>query len=153
MGLLLVSVLFHVTVFLFLCQFPTVLICCCCLVTKSRLTLLQPHGVQPTRFLCPWDFPGKSTGVGCHFLLQGIFLTQGSNPCVPCLLCWQVDSWALHHLWASVCVIFRFPSITDYHELLNSVLCYTLGPRLFYTYQCVSANPKLLIHLSSSLTL
>ena len=29
--------------------------------------------------LCPWDFPGKSTGVGCHFLLQRIFLTQGSN--------------------------------------------------------------------------
>ena len=29
---------------------------------------------------CPWDFPGKSTGVGCHFLLQGIFPTQGSNP-------------------------------------------------------------------------
>ena len=28
---------------------------------------------------CPWDFPGKNTGVGCHFLLQGIFLTQGSN--------------------------------------------------------------------------
>ena len=33
-----------------------------------------------TRLLCPWDFPGKSTGVGCHFLLQGIFPTQGSNP-------------------------------------------------------------------------
>ena len=30
-----------------------------------------------------WDFPGKSTGVGCHFLLQGIFLTQGSNPGLP----------------------------------------------------------------------
>ena len=30
--------------------------------------------------LSPWDFPGKSTGVSCHFLLQGIFLTQGSNP-------------------------------------------------------------------------
>ena len=28
----------------------------------------------------PWDFPGKNTGVGCHFLLQGIFLTQGLNP-------------------------------------------------------------------------
>ena len=40
---------------------------------------LQPHGLQPTRLLCPWDFPGKNTGVGCHFLLQGIFLTQGSN--------------------------------------------------------------------------
>ena len=31
------------------------------------------------RFLCLWDFPGKNTGVGCHFLLQGIFLTQGFN--------------------------------------------------------------------------
>ena len=41
---------------------------------------LRPHGLQPTRLLCPWDFPGNSTGVGCHFLLQGIFLTQGSNP-------------------------------------------------------------------------
>jgi hypothetical protein len=29
---------------------------------------------------CPWDSPGKNTGVGCHFFLQGIFLTQGSNP-------------------------------------------------------------------------
>ena len=38
---------------------------------------LRPHGLQPSRFLCPWDFPGKSSGVGCHFLLQGIFLTQG----------------------------------------------------------------------------
>ena len=30
----------------------------------------QPHGLQPTRLLCPWDFPGKSTGVGCHCLLR-----------------------------------------------------------------------------------
>ena len=34
---------------------------------------LRPHGPQPTRLLHPWDFPGKNTGVGCHFLLQGIF--------------------------------------------------------------------------------
>ena len=33
--------------------------------------------------LSPWDFPGKNTGVGCHFLLQGIFLTQGLNPGLP----------------------------------------------------------------------
>ena len=33
---------------------------------------LQPHGLQPTRLLRPWDFPGKSTGVGCHCLLQGL---------------------------------------------------------------------------------
>ena len=40
---------------------------------------LRPHGLQPTRLLCPWDFPGQDTGVGCYFLLQGIFPTQGSN--------------------------------------------------------------------------
>ena len=39
-----------------------------------------------------WNFPGKNTRVGCHFLLQGIFLTQGLNPHLLCLLHWQVDS-------------------------------------------------------------
>ena len=37
---------------------------------------VQPHGLQPTRFCYPWAFPGKNTGVGCYFLLQGIFPTQ-----------------------------------------------------------------------------
>ena len=41
------------------------------------------HGLRPTRLLHPWDFPGKSTGVGCHCLLQGIFPTQGSNMGLP----------------------------------------------------------------------
>ena len=40
---------------------------------------LQPHRLQPTRLLCPWDFSGKNTEVGCHFLLQGIFSTEKSN--------------------------------------------------------------------------
>ena len=44
---------------------------------------LRSHGLQPTGLLCPWNFPGKSTGVGCHFLLQRIFPTQGSNPGLP----------------------------------------------------------------------
>ena len=42
--------------------------------------LLWPHGIQPTKVLCSWDFPDKNNGVGCHFLLQGIFRSQGSNP-------------------------------------------------------------------------
>ena len=42
----------------------------------------QPHGLQPTRLLCSRDSPGKSTRVGCHTLLQGIFLTQRSNLCL-----------------------------------------------------------------------
>ena len=44
-----------------------------------------PWTVAYTRLLHPWDFPGKSTRVGCHFLLQGIFPTQGSNPRSPAL--------------------------------------------------------------------
>ena len=47
----------------------------CLFVSNS----LQPNRLQPTRLPCPWDFPGKNTGAGCHFLLQRIFLTQGSN--------------------------------------------------------------------------
>ena len=57
-------------------------------VTQSCLTLCNP--MDCIQVPCPWDFPGKNTGVGCHFLLQGIFLTQGSNPH---LLHWQVDSF------------------------------------------------------------
>ena len=57
-------------------------------------TSFGPHGLQPSRLLCPWDFPSKNTGMGHHFLLQGIFLTQGSNLH---LLHWQVDSLPLIH--------------------------------------------------------
>ena len=49
-------------------------------------------GLQPARLLCPLDYPGKNTGVGCHYLLQGVFLTQESNPGF--LQCKQI----LHHL-------------------------------------------------------
>ena len=48
----------------------------------SHIRLLWPHGLELSKLLCPWDFPGKNTGVGCHFLLPGIFLTQGLNPCL-----------------------------------------------------------------------
>ena len=47
----------------------------------------------------PGDFPGKDTGVGCHFLLQGTFLTQGLNPH---LLHWQAESLPLSHLGSPV---------------------------------------------------
>ena len=47
---------------------------------------LQLHGLQPARLLCSWDSPGKNTRVGCHVLLQGIFLTQGWN--LGLLHCW-----------------------------------------------------------------
>ena len=44
------------------------------------------------RLLCPWDSPGKNTGMGGHALLQGIFPTEGLNPHLLCLLHWQAGS-------------------------------------------------------------
>ena len=60
---------------------------CVCVLT------LQPPGLQLARLLCPWDFPSKNTRVGCHFLPEGIFPTQQSNP--P-LLHWRqiLNRWA-----------------------------------------------------------
>ena len=51
----------------------------CVLVAKSCSTLVIPW-TMPARLLCSWDSPCKCTGVGCYFLLQGIFPTQESNP-------------------------------------------------------------------------
>ena len=45
----------------------------------SHVWLLQPQGLETTRLFSPWDFPNKNTGVGCHFLLWVIFLTQEST--------------------------------------------------------------------------
>ena len=64
----------------------------CSILSES----LQPHGLQPTRVLCPWNSPSKNAGVGCHSFLQGIFLTQGSNPGLP--HCSQV---LYHPTWAT----------------------------------------------------
>ena len=56
--------------------------CCCCQVASVMSDSMQPHRVQPTRLLCPWDFPGKNTGGGCHFLLQCMKVKVKSLSCV-----------------------------------------------------------------------
>ena len=69
------------------------LVCCYYSVAKLYLTLSNPLDYSPPGFfLCPWNFSGKNTRVGCHFLLLRIFPTQGSNLC---LLHWQADSLPL----------------------------------------------------------
>ena len=82
---------------------------CVCVFTDSNL---------PTRLLCPWDSAGKNPGVGCHFLLQGIFLKQGSNAQ---LLHWQVNSLPLSHLGSPGSVF----------KCIKIVLCISL-PGLLY---------------------
>ena len=71
---------------------------------------LWPHGLWPTRFLHPLNFPGKNTGGGCHFLLQRIFLTQGSNSCLlryrQILYCWATWEAPMYILYA--CIYFMY---------------------------------------------
>ena len=67
---------------------------CVCSVTQSCPDLCNPMD----RLFCPWNFLGKNTGLGCHFLLHRIFPIQGSNPCFLHLLHRQADSLPLSHL-------------------------------------------------------
>ena len=106
---------------------------------------LRPHGLLPTRLLRPWNFPGKNTGVGHHFLLQGIFPTQGSNTGL--LHCsWilyhlshqESPSLGIHHLIKSVSV--QFSSV----QLLSHV-------RLFATQWTTACQPSLSFTISESL--
>ena len=103
--------------------------CHCCLVVKSCLTLLWPHWQSPTRLLCPWQFPGKNSGVGCHFLLWGTFLTQGSNPSLlHCreILChwatWEACTAPCRHLINNLINILKEMGISDHLTcLLNNL--------------------------------
>ena len=66
-----------------------------CVLSHSVMSKsLRPHGLWPTRLLCPWDFPGKNTGVGCHFL----YLNPEMELALLHLLYWQGGSLPLSHL-------------------------------------------------------
>ena len=82
---------------------------------------------SPTRLLCPWDFPGKNTGVGCYVPFQGIFWTQGSNlgPWN-----WQVDSLPLSHEGCEKQI-----NISNAWHRVGTHL-YLLPIPLFYVYHC-----------------
>ena len=55
-------------------------------------SILARRTLWTAMIFCPWNFPGKNTGVGFHFLFQGIFLTQGLKLCLLRSLHWQGDS-------------------------------------------------------------
>ena len=71
------------------------------------------------RLLCPRDSPGKNTAVDCHFLLQGIFLTQGSNPRLLCLLHCQADSSPLAPPGKEALALFTLKEIAKLHPCMN----------------------------------
>ena len=78
--------------------------CCYCLAVKSCLTFCKPMDCSPPGPSVHGIFPGKHTGVSCHFLLQGIFPTQGSNPHLLWLLHRQGDSLLLSHQGSLKCI-------------------------------------------------
>ena len=93
----------------------------------SHVKLSAAPWTVATRLHCPWDSPGKNTGVGCHFLLQGTFLTQGSNPC---LLNWQADSLPLSHLGDNNNIdligVVRFNLVEAHKGFIISSICKSL---------------------------
>ena len=69
---------------------------CVCVCVQSCPTPCDPMDCGlPGSSVC---FPGKNTGVGCHFLLQGIFPTKGLNPCLLCLLKRRVNYFGSHRI-------------------------------------------------------
>ena len=83
------------------CACACVCVCVCVFSHSVVSDSLWAHAPQPANLLCLWNFPGKNTRVGCHFLLQGIFPTQGLNPHLFSLLHWQADSLPLCPLGSS----------------------------------------------------
>ena len=68
------------------------------LCAQSCLTLCDPMDCS-LQGSYPWNFPGKNTGVGCHFFLQGIFQTQGLKPGLLGLQNWQEGSFTTSATW------------------------------------------------------
>ena len=106
------------------------------------------YGLYPTRLLCAWDSPSKNTRVGCHFLLLGIFQTQGSNPSVLGLLhCRQIlYHWAANYLmlkledrglcllWSLYTLLTQIPPIQSH--LLARDFQSPLGDTCWNNYSC-----------------
>ena len=90
---------------------------------------LRPHGLEPDRLFCPWDFHGTHTGVGCHFLLQGSFLTQDLNLCL--LYCRQILN-RLSHACVWVCT-----NMYIMHACLHMCICAYMYAFMFSVHVCV----------------
>ena len=96
-----------------------------CLLSHSIVSYsLWLPGLQPPRLLCPWDFPGKNTELGCHFLLQGIFQTQGSDPH---LLSWRRIPYPLSHQGSPILVTAFYQTCLLSHITFLSFALVTLS--------------------------
>ena len=83
--------------------------------------LCDPVDCSPPGLPCAWNFPGKNTVAGSHFLLQGIFLTHESNPHLLHLLHWQTDSLLPSHLGIPSTLTHLNPTLTSVRGTLTIV--------------------------------
>ena len=109
------------------------------MVLRGMPLCLAPHGLWPTRLLCPWDSPGKNIWVGSQSLLQGIFPTQGSNPGL--LHCRQILYRLSHQgsLWRMCYLINPSMGSGNKTDVCNSS---------FFNYWPWVFTPRVLVFLS-----
>ena len=100
-------------------QYHTVWLYMLCAVL-SGFSCVTPWTL-PTRLLCPWDFPGKNTGVDCHAILQGIFPTQGSKPGL--LHCRQILYHLSHQGSPRFHILMPFTYCFQYLKYYISLVC------------------------------
>ena len=93
--------------------------CFCGLVAKSCPILLQPYGLWPARHLCPWNPPGKNTGVGSHSLLQDNLPHSGNRTRVSSIAGGSFTIWATRGV--QICIAGRCKSwrVTENHLLFQ----------------------------------
>ena len=97
---------------------------------------LQLQGLWPSRLLCPWDSPGKDNGVGCHFLLQGIFPTQGSV--LGLLHCgwilYQLSHQGMREMQIKTTMRYHLMAIIQNNQCWKG--CGEKGILLYYCWEC-----------------
>ena len=86
-----------------------------CQLASAASDSVRPNGLSPAKPFCPWDSPGRNTGVSCCALLQGIFPTRGSNLGLSCLLC------LYHQCHLGSLLLY---SVSCWISLLFGLICY-----------------------------
>ena len=93
---------------------------CVCMCVSQLCLTLWPQRLLPTSHLCPWNFPGKNTGVGSHSLLQGIFQVQRSNQ-VSCIAGRFFTAWATREAHSQKHMLNQ--SSTAFLKLVSNIVC------------------------------
>ena len=101
---------------------------------------VQPHRQQPTRLPCPWDSPGKNTGVGCHFLLQCMKVKSESEGCK---LTKTDSTKILPRIFALSCNLFSEDNKNKYRNFTHT---YNLPKALLFTISPLLRHLKMLLH-------